>query len=211
MLNALVLSMVGARRTSRSGAAQFRVDGSAHYAFRIQRIGWRGIVSPWIAISEVDTVEITFRLERAPVRLSPVLIAAQRDSISRLLPFGINPKTLLGRIITPAEVVAKAPSARDYVDIVGSAAVAGLVAITYRDERNREKRCIVSVRSPSKRCAVVYVDNVRTDSESAIDLATPENLDFVVWVNSIDAGVLYGGDAAAGVLHLFTKAYRRSR
>ncbi len=205
-------ALLGATRTSRDGRTAFRTPAPAHFAFRVQRIGWRQLISPWIAVASTDTLEITFRLARIPVKLTPVLIAAQRDSISRLIPLGINPKSFAGRIIVPAEVAARAPGARDYVDVIGSVGLAGLITNNWRDAKNRERRCIGSSRSPSRRdCVVVYVDNVRTDAEGAIDLATPENLDSAIWLPAIDAGVLYGGDAAAGVLHLFTKAYRRTR
>jgi hypothetical protein len=150
-------------------------------------------------VASTDTLEITFRVAGIPVRLTPILVAAQRDSISHLVPLGIDLKSISGRIVVPAEVAAHAPGSRDYVDLIGSLGVPGLITNTWRDGMNVERRCIGSSRSPTRRdCVVVYVNNVRTDPESAIDLATPEMLDFAIWLPAIDAGVLYGGDAMAG-------------
>jgi hypothetical protein len=59
----------------------------------------------------------------------------------------------------------------------------------------------------------VYVNNMRADFRMAIDLVTPENLDFAVWLRAADAGVLYGSALSGedeSVLLLYTKDYRRT-
>ncbi len=205
-------SLVSANRTSRDGRAVFEVHGAGHYALRAQRIGWRPAVSEWIPVATSDTLEVTLRLARIAVQLSPVVVESQRDSISRLVPLGINLKSLAGRLIVPAEVAAHTGGARDYVDVIGSVGVAGLVVNNWRDAMQRERRCIGSSRSVSRReCVAVYVNNVHTDPELAMDLVPPEQLDFAIWLRAADAGVLYGTGSADGVLLLFTKSYRRVR
>lgn len=204
-------ALVAAQRTSRRGQTTFRVPGPSHYALRVQHLGWRQLVSAWIPVADRDTLEVTVRPARLTVTLTPVLIAAQQDSISRLVPLGINPRAFAGRIIVPAQIEAHEPGSRDYVELLGAVGIPGLV--THRwVAGHREQHCIASARSLShKYCAVIYVNNVRTDAQNAIDVASPSNLDFAIWVPPIEAGVLYGGDAAAGVLLLFTKDYRLVR
>ena len=203
--------VVTAMRTDHSGRAELAVPAPGSYAVRALRIGWRPIVSGWITIAGSDSLEITVRMPRIVVNLSPVVIRAQRDSISHLVPPGINVKSLTGRLVVPAEVAAHAPGSRDYVDVIGSVGVAGLTVNTWRDAWQRERRCIGSSRSISRReCVAVYVDNVRTDPEAAMDLATPDRLHFAIWLRPGDAGVLYGTGTSDGVLLLFTNAYSRS-
>src|SRR5574341_65620 len=86
-------ALVSAARTAPNGRAAFRTPAAAHYALRVQRLGWRQLVTPWIAVASSDTLEVTIRMLRIPVELTPVRIAAERDSISRLIPLGINPKS----------------------------------------------------------------------------------------------------------------------
>jgi hypothetical protein len=198
------------RRSDARGAAWLSAPAPGHYAVRVQMIGRPSIISEWLALGNTDSLEVTFRLARAPVVLSPVLVAAQRDSVTPLLPPGINPRAIAGRVIVPAEIAAHSMGARDFVDVVGGIGVAGLTISNWRDG-TLERHCIASTRTGM--CARVYVNNMRADAISAIDLATPENLDFAVWLRPADAGVLYGTarpNEDGSVLLLFTKDYRRT-
>ena len=201
-------------RSNAVGAAVLHAPGAGRFAVRVQSIGREVLVSDWLSLADIDTLEVTFRMKRAAVVLSPVLIAAQRDSITPLLPPGINPKAIAGRIIVTAEVAAHSMGARDYVDVLGAVGVTGLTVSTWRDEMGVERRCIASTRSVSRRaCVRVFVNNMRAEPASAVDLATPENLDFAVWLRPEDAGVLYGTarpNEDSSVLLLFTKDWRRT-
>jgi len=201
------------QRTRDDGRITFSVsDGAGHYAISVQRFGFQSLVSNWIPVANTDTLEVTIRL-RPVTELPPVVIKGQLDSITPLLPPGINPKAMSGRIIVPAEIDRHSMGARDFVDVLGSIGIAGLTTTIIRADRFRpEHRCIASVRSISTRaCVEVYVNNMRATTDQAIDLASPENLDFAVWLRAVDAGVLYGTGASDGVLLLYTKDYRRAR
>ncbi|HEY5545083.1 MAG TPA: carboxypeptidase-like regulatory domain-containing protein [Gemmatimonadaceae bacterium] len=206
--------LISMKRSDRDGRAWLAAPTAGHYAVRVQLIGRQSVVSNWLALTNTDSVELTFLLARAIPMLSPVVIKAQRDSITPLLPPGINAKAIAGRVIVPAEVAAHAMGARDYVDILGSVGVAGLTIASWRDAMQQERRCIANLRSISRRvCARVFVNNMRADPLSAMDLASPENLDFAIWLRPEDAGVLYGTARAgedASVLLLFTKDWRRT-
>ena len=201
------------QRTKDGGRITFPVsDGAGHYAISVQRFGFQSLVSNWIPVANTDTLEVTIRL-RPLTELPAVVIRGQRDSITPLLPPGINPKAISGRIIVPAQIEQHSMGARDYVDVLGSIGIAGLTTTIIRADRFRpEHRCIASVRSVSTRaCVEVYVNNMRTTPDQAVDLATPENLDFAVWLRAEDAGVLYGTGTMDGVLLLYTKDFRRAR
>ena len=201
------------QRTKDGGRITFPIsEGAGHYAISVQRFGFQSLVSNWIPVANTDTLEVTIRL-RPVTELPAVVIRGQRDSITPLLPPGINPKAISGRIIVPAEIENHSMGARDYVDVLGSIGIAGLTTAIVRADRFRpEHRCIASVRSVTTReCIAVYVNNMRTTSDQAVDLATPENLDFAVWLRPEDAGVLYGTGTMEGVLLLYTKDFRRAR
>lgn len=198
------------QRTRDDGRITFPVkEGAGHYAISVQRFGFQSLVSTWIPVANTDTLEVTIRL-RPVTELPAVVITGQRDSVAPLLPPGINPKAMSGRIIVPAEIDQHSMGARDFVDVLGSVGIAGLTTrIVAADRFRPEHRCVASVRSRS--CVEVYVNNMRMTPDQAVDLATPENLDFAVWLRGVDAGVLYGTGSLDGVLLLYTKDFRRAR
>lgn len=206
--------VIGMRRGNDRGVSWLTVPSAGHFAVLVYSPGYRHLVSNWLAVGDTDTLEVTFRLSAVAQSLSRVVIAAQMDSVAPLLPLGINAKTIAGRVIMPAEIAAHSMGARDYIDVLGSTGAADFI-ITYFGGG----RCITStrrIRRPTMNgplCARVYVNNMRADAGMAIDLATPENLDFAVWLRSIDAGVLYGSALPGedeSVLLLYTKDYRRT-
>jgi hypothetical protein len=198
------------RRTDLNGRAALNISsGAGLYAVRVERRGYQGLISNWIPVANTDTLEVTIRLRRL-TELPEVVVAAQRDSITPLLPPGINPKAISGKVLVPADIARHTMGARDYVDVIESLGVAGLTTRIIRATRfTPEHRCLASVRGGG--CAMVLVNNMRATPEQAINLATPENLDFAVWLRAVDAGVLYGTDSADGVVLLFTKDYRAAR
>lgn len=201
--------VIGMRRGNDRGVSWLTVPSAGHFAVVVYSPGYRHLVSNWLAVGDTDTLEVTFRLSAVAQRLSRVVIAAQMDSVAPLLPPGINARTIAGRVIMPAEIAAHSMGARDYIDVLGSTGAADFV-ITY----SGSDRCITALRRLGRpRCARVYVNNMRADSGMAIDLATPDNLDFAVWLRAADAGVLYGSALAGedvSVLLLYTKDYRRT-
>lgn len=206
--------VIGMRRSTDRGVSWLTVPSVGHFAVLVYSPGYRHLVSNWLAVSDTDTLEVTFRLSAVAQSLSRVVIAAQMDSVAPLLPPGINARTIAGRVIMPSEIAAHSMGARDYIDVLGATGAADFV-ITYFGGG----RCITStrrIRRPTMNgplCARVYVNNMRADSGMAIDLATPENLDFAVWLRAADAGVLFGSarrDEDESVLLLYTKDYRRT-
>lgn len=198
------------QRTPETGRVSIRVSsGAGHYAVRVERPGFQGLVSNWIPVADTDTLEVTIRLRRL-TELPEVVIAAQLDSVTPLLPPGINPKAIAGKLIMPADVARRALGARDFVDIIESLGIAGLTTKIIRATRfTPEHRCVASVRSGG--CVLVFVNNMRTTTEAALGHASPENVDFAIWLRAVEAGMLYGTDAADGVLLIYTKDYRAAR
>jgi hypothetical protein len=203
--------LLAAQRSSPRGRAVFRViTGAGHYAVQVIRFGYQPLVTNWIPVADTDTLEVTIRM-RALTALPEVMVTAARDSIAPLLPPGINPKAMAGRIVVPAEVDRHAMGARDYVDILESVGIAGVTTRIIQGTRFRaEYRCLGSLRG-GQGCVDVLVNNVRMPPDQAVDLATPENLSFAVWLRPEDAGVLYGTGTIDGVLLLYTKDWVRAR
>lgn len=203
-------------RTPDSGGVRLRASEPGNYAVLVERIGYRRLVSNWIPLGNTDTVEVTVRLSALPLSLAPIVIEAHRDSITPLLPSGIHPKTMAGRIFYPTEIERRTMGARDYSDVIFATGTIGLTQTLVRDSATKmEVRCIASTRSVTRtsrpECVLVLVNNVRMSPGQAVDFATPENLDFAIWLRPVDAGVLYGTGAQNGVLLLFTKDWRRAR
>src|SRR3990172_4118673 len=77
--------LISMKRSDRDGRAWLAAPTAGHYAVRVQLIGRQSVVSNWLALTNTDSVELTFLLARAIPMLSPVVIKAQRDSITPLL------------------------------------------------------------------------------------------------------------------------------
>lgn len=199
-------NFLGAARTSERGRFVFSGRGGGFYALDLRAIGFKRLTSPWIPLAANDTVEVTLRVVRIPVVLSPVVVQAQRDSIGESSFLGMKVKTMASKIIAPQEIDAVRGGARDYIELVQSVIPAGYTVRNLDVRIN--SRCIASTRNG--RCVMIFVDGARVfDAQQAIDIAPPERVHHVVIVRPSEAGVLFGTDADAGVLLIFTKAYAR--
>lgn len=195
---------LGAARTSDRGRFVFNGRGSGFYALDLRAIGFKRLTSPWIPLAASDTVEVTLRVVRIPVVLSPVAVKAQRDSIGESSFLGMKVKTMASKIISPQEIELARGGARDYIELVQSVIPAGYAVNTLDVRINT--RCIASTRNG--RCVLIFVDGLRMqNAQQAIDVAPPERVHHVVFVRPSEAGVLFGSQSDAGVLLIFTKAY----
>lgn len=207
--------LIRIHRSDSRGVAWLNVPSAGQFAVLAVAPGYRNLVSGWLAVVNDDTLEVTFRLSQVARELSRVVVTAEIDSVTPLLPPGINARTLAGRVITPTEIAAHASGAGSYINVLQSTGASDFIVTTWEGHQ-----CITStrmMRRPSQNrplCARVYVNNKRVDYDMALDLVTPENLDFAVWVRSIDAGVFFGSalnNEDESVLLLYTKDYRRTR
>lgn len=197
-------NFLGAARTSDRGRFVFIGRGSGFYALDLRAIGFKRLTSPWIPLAATDTVEVTLRVVRLPVVLSPIVVKAQRDSIGERSFLGMKLKTMASKIISPQEIDLVRGGARDYIELVQSVMPAGYTVRNLDVRINT--RCIASTRNG--RCVMVFVDGARMlDAQQAIDIAPPERVHHVVFVRPSEAGVLFGTQSDAGVLLIFTKAY----
>lgn len=200
-------NFLGAARTSDRGRFVFNGRGSGFYALDLRAIGFKRLTSPWIPLAASDTVEVTLRVVRIPVTLSPVVVKAQRDSIGESSFLGMKVKTMASRIISPQEIDLVRGGARDYIELVQSVIPAGYTVRNLDVRINT--RCIASTRNG--RCVMIFVDGARMlDAQQAIDVAPPERVHHVVFVRPSEAGVLFGTQSDAGVLLIFTKAYAQA-
>lgn len=200
-------NFLGAARTSDRGRFVFNGRGSGYYALDLRAIGFKRLTSPWIPLAASDTVEVTLRVVRVPVSLSPVMVRAERDAILDRPFLGMNFKAMGARILTPSEINAVRGGARDYVDLVQSLGPVGYLPRSVDGRTNA--RCISWMRTGG--CMLVFVDGMRmNDPQQAIDMAPPEQVSHVILMRASEAGVLFGTGASSGVLMVFTKAYTRA-
>lgn len=200
-------NFLGAARTSERGRFVFQGRGGGFYALDLRAIGFKRLTSPWIPLAANDTVEVTLRVVRAPISLSPVVIRAERDAILDRPFLGMNFKAMGAKILAPSEINAVRGGARDYVDLVQSLGPVGYLPRSVDGRTNA--RCISWMRTGG--CMLVFVDGMRmNDPQQAIDMAPPEQVSHVVLIRASEAGVLFGTGSSSGVLMVFTKAYARS-
>lgn len=200
-------NFLGAARTSDRGRFVFHGRGGGFYALDLRAIGFKRLTSPWIPLAANDTVEVTLRVVRAPISLSPLVVRAERDAILDRPFLGMNFKAMGARILAPSEINAVRGGARDYVDLVQSLSPVGYLPRSVDGRTNA--RCISWMRTGG--CMLVFVDGMRmTDPQQAIDMAPPEQVSHVVLIRASEAGVLFGTGSSSGVLMVFTKAYAQS-
>ncbi|MFN8665587.1 MAG: TonB-dependent receptor [Gemmatimonadaceae bacterium] len=197
-------NFLGAVRSSERGRFVLNGHGSGFYALDARSLGFKRLTSPWIPLESSDTVEVTLRIVRAPVTLSPVVVRAERDAILDRSFLGMNFKAMGARILTPSEIESVRGGARDYVDLVQSISPVGYLPKSI--DGSAGARCIAWMRTGG--CLLVFVDGVRMrDPVQAISVAPPEQVSHVVLIRASEAGVLFGTGSSSGVLMIFTKQY----
>lgn len=199
-------NFLGAARTSERGRFVFTGRGGGFYALDLRAIGFKRLTSPWIPLAANDTVEVTLRVVRVPITLSPVVVRAERDAILDRSFLGMNFKAMGAKILAPSEIDAVRGGARDYVDLVQSLSPVGYLPRSI--DGRTSARCIAWMRTGG--CMLVFVDGMRMqDPQQALDMAPPEQVSHVVLIRASEAGVLFGTGSSSGVLMVFTKGFVR--
>lgn len=207
-------SIVAAVRTDKKGGFKLDAPGDGVYAVDARGLALRPLTSGWISATVADTFEVTLRVTTRATVLSEVVVTAQRDSILNTVTIlGMKPGTIGGRVVTPVEIEQVRGSAANYLDVLQSVSVTGFSVVRWRD-RTGEHQCYAIGRNRGtgmKPCALVFVDNIRVDPETAIDIARPELMAWAIVLRPQEAGVQFGIDAVNGVLLIGTKFRGRPR
>lgn len=206
-------SIIGVVRTDRKGVFKLNAPEAGTYAVDARGLGLQPLTSGWIVASAVDTFEVTLRVTARVNVLSEVTVTAQRDSILNTVSIlGLKPGTIGGRVITPAEIEQVRGSAANYMDVLQSVSVTGFKVIRWRN-RSVEHQCYGTTRAQGTGlppCALVYIDNLRVDPETAVDLARPELIDWAIVLRPQEA-TMFGAGSIYGVLLIGTKMARPRR
>lgn len=208
-------SIVAAVRTDKKGVFRLNAPGDGVYAVDARGEALHPLTSGWITATTVDTFEVTLRVTKRVTVLSEVVVMAQRDSILNTVAIlGMKPGTIGGRVVTPVEIDQVRGSAANYMDVLQSVAVTGFSIWRWRDRSGGEHQCYAIGRNRGlgvKPCVLVFVDNIRVDPETAIDIARPELIEWAIVLRPQEAGVQFGSDASNGVLLIGTTFRQRPR
>ena len=193
--------VIGFARTDERGRFTLRIP-VAGFAVRVARVGFAPESVSTAGLDAPDTTNVLIDMRTLAVRLTPVVIEAEKRGIREQRVMGLNLKTLSTYIITPSEIEVASRGARNYLDAIRVALPAG---VTVWEER----KCLTMPRAAGFRgrsCAMVIVDGVPLqDPAGALDMVQPQWLDHAIFLRATDAGMRFGTGSEGGVLLLFTK------
>jgi TonB-dependent starch-binding outer membrane protein SusC len=186
------------------------------YTVRITMIGYRG-VDPEVTVTAGATANITVELTPAALQLDQIVVTGQAGATERRA-IGNTVSSIQAEQINelaPATNVRQMMSARapglTYLSDSGQAGAGGRIRI--RGANSFQTGNL----SP-----VVYVDGIRIHAsntiggsslvqpESTLDAINPEDIESIEIIKGPAASTLYGAEAAAGVIQIFTKRGREA-
>jgi hypothetical protein len=163
----------------------------------LRRLGWQpaAVRTDSVVSLMADTIVVT--LAPAPPVLTAVSIRAGHP-LQRF--YGLNPRSITGRVLWPDQVEALSPSSQ-LPDILRAAGMASLIA--YPVGSFGEYCYAIRFRLGGPICMPIYFDGMRADRSIVIDYTMVHS---VAILRPIDATILFGMDAADGAILVFSTA-----
>jgi hypothetical protein len=209
-------TIAGGVSTDRSGRFVLVAPEPGVFAVMARSLGYQREISGWLRLGSADTLEVTFRLERIAITLSPIVVSAQRDSLLELRAWGIPIRSLAGTLVTEAEVMHAAAGTTRMTETVQNLRLPSVYlkhfVVSKGDARVEGPRsCLALTRTSG--CITVVIDGLRLTTADQLyqldEVMRPELVKGMVFLRPAEAGVLFGGESANGVLLILTKTGAR--
>jgi hypothetical protein len=184
--------------TDGDGRFRLRDVPPGPYMLEVRHLAYGTRTDPLQVGSDQD-MHVELELDTRPIELDPIVVTTRSREEAQALAVG-------GRLIARAQIDQVRTRSQDMGDVLMNTNTAGLVI-----SRGGHQVCVgfrrgqVTMQRTECTPAQVYINDVPTsDPTIALNLA-PEVIDRVIIVPPVEAGVLYGGSAATGVILVYTR------
>lgn len=186
------------------GSYELEVPQAGEYYVQADMMGYRQLRTPLLDLSEPKVFRADFQMPPDPIELEGlnVEVEALENLRRELRSFGVRLDDLGERFASAADIAAR-PTARDFGHVLQWQSIPGMRVI--RGDDGSPPVPIVCVQQGRGRqgCAVMVLNGARITLETAYDIPA-HNLRAIVLLKPSEATLLYGTEASAGAVLLFT-------
>jgi len=194
--------------TDDAGRFVLTIPMSGEYSLRADALGYEAMVSPLLALSADREYQLDLIIHPAPLGLGPLVVTAERYEKWVRLWTGINPASVLGKVMAGDEWRQLALPGRDLVDALRWAELPGAFV-----QRGTSGPCVTAGRTT---CLPIYVDGMLWQGEQVQALSL-EEVEAVVYLRSTSPSTLFQHRGhfnqrdpnASGRIMIFRKGFLR--
>lgn len=188
------------------GSYELPVPQPGEYYVQADMLGYRRLRTPLLDLSDARTVVADFELPPDPIELEGLQVEVEAmDELRReLRSYGLRLDDLGERFVSVADI-AKRPTARDFGHVLQWQSVPGMRVIRLDELWPPRPEVCVQLGRGREGCALMVLDGARITLETAYGIPA-HNLRSIVVLRPEEATLLYGTEANAGAVLLFTQA-----
>jgi len=198
-----------ARTAVSDSTGRYRISPPEPGAYHVEAdlLGYQSLHSPLLALDEDKTYTADFELPVDPIELEGMQVEVEAiEAIRReLRSYGVRVNELGERFVDAGDIARRA-GAMDFARILQWQMIPGMQVIRSEDAAQPDVKQTVCIQVVPRNagCALLVLDGALITSQAAAELPTT-NLRAMAVLRPEEATLLYGTDAWAGAVLLFTR------
>lgn len=187
------------------GAYKLHIPRPGTYYVQADILGYRRLRTPLLDLSDPKVYRADFQMPPDPIELEGLNVEVEAmENLSReLRSFGVRLDDLGERFVSPADIAAR-PTSRDFGHVLQWQSIPGMRVIRGDDLSPPAPLVCVQLGRGREGCAVMVLNGARIALETAYAVPA-HSLRAIVVLSPVEATLLYGTDASAGAVLLFTR------